>query len=458
MLAVGGFRALALAVVGVLVAGLAVVLGSSSVAKAAPGDFWDLDVTVTSADLPSVEGVPVYVSQELSSSASQVFLPPIFQGLTGPGGVIHVPDLPEGIYLVVADAGDGWVQGTNFVPLFTDTLESLDIVPGVVLSGTIRDAGTGANLPDKAVRACGTLNPGAGCYFNALNLYADFGSSIVDPLTAPGVATYRFTVPFGDDYELSVYDPLGAYADQNWDHRSGCGCGSDLIEVDPAGIVNHSGPYDFDLFPDDGTITWDLYVEDPAANPIDMVTSRLLYHGAAGLVQADVFDTDPTGFVELFGTTAGDYAITFAINGSYYPVVSLDAGGGPIAVNSCQLEFPGVAITDSFLVTVVIDHTGQPCGHAPPSAPTPTTKKATRFASSVFATFATTTETPAPSATPTSSPSPSSSPSSEPSSSASPTPPPVVNQDFDVWWLWIVLAVIVALILFFLVLLIKGRP
>ena len=38
-----------------------------------------------------------------------------------------------------------------------------------------------------------------------------------------------------------------------------------------------------------------------------------------------------------------------------------------------------------------------------------------------------------------------------------PDVPPTVNQGFDLWWLWIVLAVIVALILFFLARLLLGR-
>lgn len=469
MLAVRGFRVVALVVAFVL-ALAGIVVGTSLSAKADVGDHISGSVEIPNPDYPAdpmalptipLQYAKVYLSGEISGLAGPAFVSAPL--LTDASGFFQFDDVDDGLYFVVVDAGDNWVQAGGDATITAGNsvdLGPIVLEPGVLLSGTVRDAmGTPpAGIPKITVCAYGTFSSPFpfGCFADLRTLYVDLASSLFFPLTGSD-GKYAIVVPRDEEFELSAFDSTFTYAEQSWNHVSGCGCSFDPIAVPLTGSPTPLGPYDFDLFPDDGTIDFDLLVQDTAADPYEGVTANLFYKTPTGYRAIDHADTDLSGLTNLYGTVDGDYALKFAVGTVLYPVVSYDLGGGPIVPpNSCLIELPGQVTGGlNVLVDVIIDRFAKPCGYVPPSTSNPTTKKP-RISSFSFEALPTPSATPTPSAPPTSTPSPSPTQTSEPS--PTPTPDPAVDQNpFDLWWLWLILLILVALIIIVIVRLVTRR-
>lgn len=272
MLAVRGFRALALVLAFVLALGAMVVL-SVERAAAATGDIVG---TVTSSDGTPLDNVDIYLSTEVLNGGAGPTGPAFPSGpaaTTGPTGGYTISGVPDGIYTVLADAGGSWVQSSYFIAVDNgfDPSASADfeLEKGVLIAGTVRpESNPAATIGGIGVGAIMTdSDPLCGCYAGGFlhdDVYFDqrtFDWDAGKPLT-PLSGTYTFAVPLGHTYEINAQDPSFAplYEEQSWDHLpgsgGGCGCGGsgDYTPVTtpddsgwPYGTYAPTSAIDFDL-------------------------------------------------------------------------------------------------------------------------------------------------------------------------------------------------------------------
>ena len=427
---------------------LLLALGASlGVAAPASATTNDIQGVVSGPGL-DLNDVTVYVSQELSTAHGRIFT--MFgaqqSGVNTTTGAFSFP-VGNGDYMVLVTAGDHWVQWIDGVTVdgVTD-LGSVNIVlePGVPVTGTVRDAATGAGLPGVEVIAFGA---GFIDYEEWLNWDIDANDA---PVT-PSSGDYKIIVPLDDYYELyaeNVNDP--DYFPQSWNHQvpGGCGCSSyDPVTISPAGAASPAGPYDFDLIDIDDAVFVPIQAFEPDGTTlyedVDVIleknvlgTWKLVTHGL----------TDSSGFVILFGGGDGDYRLRYTVNGTAQRVSLADDNGCgcgtpvpyPLSDSGRVTLLSGGIAGNAFVVNLYFAQPTVPSSGG--GSATPPRKPRT---STFTFTLPTPSATPTPTPTPTSTPTPSSSPSSSPSATPSATPDPTPAGDAGFPW-WIILIIVIA--------------
>ena len=405
--------------------------------------------------------VRVYLSQRLTGAGAnphgRLFTDFTAQNTTVDlfTGEFSFPGLANGDYMLLITAGDNWVQQIHDYTVDGVTDMGFDpyvLEPGVPVSGTVRDAVTGAGIPGVEVVAIGAIDD----YEQWIGWDIDAGDR---PIT-PSNGAYKIIVPLGDYYELyaqNVNDP--DYIAQSWNHllAGGCGCSSyDPVTISPTGTASPAGPYDFDLIDIDDALFFPITaLQWDGATPyedVDVIleknvsgTWKLRMHGL----------TDSSGFVLLFGAGDGDYRLRYTLNGVAQAVTLAEdcSCGGityPLEDGGRRTLLSGLTVAVSFYpVDLTFAKPAVPSSGGGTS--TPPRKPRTSTSTFVLPT-PTATPTPTPTPTSTSTPSPTPSETSEPGPTPTPTVDPAPTQSaFDLWWLWLLLLLIVAAIIFFIV-------
>jgi hypothetical protein len=281
---------------------------------------------------------------------------------------------------------------------------------------------------------------------------------------------YAFNVHKNETYILSAQEASATptFIPEYWDGAptDPCGCG-DEIDVDPAGVVDPVGPYNFTLKSIDDTIWFSIYGMTWDGNDYVGVTVTLEKLVSGGWTAVDSADTDAGGFVDLFGLGAGDYRMSFALSGTPVEVTAAEeppcgCGVGivyPLANGGLNALFSGItaASPGTGPQYVEVDLTfAQPTvpggGGGSPGAPaTPRGGHISNpFTPASFT--STSTPTPTPTPTPTFTPSPSSSPSSSPDASPTPTPGPSAGDTGFPWWIILIIVLVIGLVILVVVL------
>jgi hypothetical protein len=429
--------------------------------------------TVTTPALTA--GIPVYLSYQLTGPGPAFDLTTPITG-TDANGDFSFAGVPAGNYLVVVDDGDNWVQFPAFVTADGVTDPSpviVDLQPGVAIYGTVKDAEVPFNaLPYITVAAIG--DSGGFPFFDWLSLDVSISLPPFGGIPLTGVSgQYRIVVPLDDTYEVAAFDLSDTYDQQAWFHHnfgSGGLCGCDLF--DPISVPDIlSWPHapvtgiDFDLLNMSNWIDVSVYANDLNGDPLDQVLIHLDRKTGPATWDLDIDTelTDVDGYADVFALGDGDYRLRYSVGGVFKAIDSWyesSFGAWPLSDSGFSVELDGLLTAgcgcggySTYYPELVFPLTASGGGGSTPGTPR---KPHTTFSS---LTAPTPSATPTPTPTPTSSPSPSSSPSGEPSASPEPTikPEPTGNALTGLWWLWLILAAILALIIVFLVRLVRGR-
>jgi hypothetical protein len=430
-----------------------------------------IEGTVTTPALTA--GISVYLSQELNTGTGAAFsTAPV---LTDATGYFSFAGVPNGDYLVVIDAGDDWVQFVDLVTvdgIFAPSAMTVDLQPGVAIEGTVRDS----EAPYPTLSGIVVYATGDTSFFPIFDwttLDLDLPSPFFGTPQTDSTGTYKFVVPLDDDYEVSTFDPSDIYGDQNWDHRNvGIGGPCSCDPFDPISIPGiASWPHasitgtDFDLQNYANWIDISVLADDTNGDPLENVLIHLdrKTGPATWALDIDTELTDADGYADVFGLGDGDYRLRYSIGGVFKAIdgwYEMSFLAWPLSDSGFSVELDGLLTGgcgcgsySTYEPELVFPLT--PAG----GGGTPGTPRKPHTTFSSF-TLPSPSATPTPTPTPTSSPSPSSSPSESPSASPAPTdkPEPAGNAIAALWWLWLLLAVILALIIYFLVRLIRGRP
>lgn len=338
---------------------------------------------------------------------------------------------------------------------------------GRAITGIVRDAADGSPLAGIVV---GAANSTGGAYFDRevppISAGAPFGFTALDGL-------YRITVPLGDAYEIEAIDFTSDYDPQGYDHvsLSGCGCGLGQVPVDTAwGAGTSPVPnIDFDLraYAD---WTWiSVLTQQPSAIAYPGVLVHLDRYDSgtsAWTLDVDSALSDGSGFADLYGLGGGDYRLRYSVGGVFTSVlVAEDPSSTPFSTSDGgkTVDLPG--LTAGAGCSCGFDETDVDLTFAAPSSGgsgggTPTAPRKPHTPVTTFADVTSTTPTPTPTPTATATPTPTPTPSaSQPGDSVS-TPKPIAPAPagIDLTWLWIVLAIIAALIVAFFVVRVIRRP
>ncbi|MGN6503771.1 MAG: hypothetical protein ACTHKX_12840, partial [Pseudolysinimonas sp.] len=310
----------------------------------------------------SLAGIPVYLSQDVTGSPTGALFPSAAPAATtDAAGHYAISGVPQGLYVVVADAGDDWVQ--DFVLVAVDGIadpvgNDIDLEPGVLITGTVRSAADPLVTLDQVAVAALSQTSG-GFFFDFLTFDVDVSASLTGP-----DGTYRIVVPLDDSYQVVASDmratPL--YGDQSFDHRNGCGC-----VFDPVVIPDSSGypyaPYaptsaiDFDLLAYSDYLYFEVQAVRGAARTVypgvHVFLERLVSAGPPEVwtVDDDAI-TDADGYVDLFSDTPGDFRLRYQVGGVDVAVqyakpscgctlYTLDEGGKKALLGSWTMSAPG---------------------------------------------------------------------------------------------------------------------
>ena len=368
--------------------------------------------------------------------------------VSGAGGLFTTTtDVADGDWVAIARPGGHWVDGWTLFD--TDGGRDVgDLVvesDGVMLSGTVRDAGGGA-LQGILVVALG----------------ASPADDVPDWDGTDAAGYYEMAVPRNQTFTLLAQEVTTSvgYLPAFWDAPplDSCGCGDEIV-VSMTGATP-AAPYDFVLQSFDdliwlsvGGFTWD---GDPDEG-VDIVAEK--WNGSSW-DPADSATTDVSGIVDLFVYGSGDYRLTVFRAGVPVKItlaeeVTCGCGGGtpttyPISIDKKVVSLSGLTVATPGNAPAYheIDLTfakpssggsggGGGTSPGPRSVPRPPTGVTPTSISA---------PTPTPTATPepTSTPSPSSSPSGTPNETPTPTPDPVPSSDAGFPW-WIILLIVLAL-------------
>lgn len=351
----------------------------------------------------------------------------------------------------VAARSDDWVESsesvTGYDPVAGFVVPNLELEPGVVLTGIVRDAQTGDGIPNVIIFAfdpiSGSPNP-----FASLGAFTD------------ATGAYRVTAPLDADVQLLAFSINSTFTGfqhwpQVWDHRSflsiGCSC-TDVIETPSAQGQLPSPPpgYDFDLWSFDNAYiaveAWDVTAGDWYAG----LTAHLYKKSGNTWAEVDFRDTDSIGLADLYGPQAVALRLRFSVGGDFVPESAEDfeTPANPLTLGSqgCWVELGSLTTNPSspeaFGVAVELDTTRPKCPATMPTGGSPVVPPAS---TPVDLSGFTSTPSPAPSATPTPTPTPTSEPSAapspEPSESVAPEPDPAAASG-DLWWVWLLVGIL----------------
>ena len=362
--------------------------------------------------------------------------------VAGAGGVFTTSPLSAGAFSLIVHADGLWIDSylnvtLNLANPTSGSVGTVELAPGRLISGIVKDAASHQPLADAYVTAVSTTTH-----------LSYFG--VAEPTKLDGL--YEIVVPLDDTYEVNAIDFTGLHYAQYWDHSPDCGCAASTLIVVPPGSGPAIDGIDFDLWPVLTTLWVSIFAsQDDASHPggADYDGLRVeLWKKVAGTwkrVYHDVTAVD--GFVDVYGQGDGSYRLRFASGGTYVPVQYVDdLGYGPFPISSdgCYVSL-GTQAIDQVYGTVIaadlsFDTLAEPCvgGGATPGGP------GTPRSSPVTTPDSASSPTPSPSemptATPSATPTPPSSPEPEPTTSPSPH-----LASADVSWLFWLLAILLVL-------------
>jgi hypothetical protein len=353
---------------------------------------------------------------------------------------------------------------------FDATLGATDFTldRGRAITGIVRDAVDGTTALAGVVVGA-TDSTGTNTYFD--REVPRFPGAPFGPTTSDGL--FRITVPLGDAYDVVAIDFTSSYDPQGYDHvslgGSGCSCDLDPVAVDTAwGVGTNPVPnIDFDLrrYSD---WTWiSVLTQQPGAIAYPGVLVHLDRYDSGTstwILDVDSAVSDSSGLADLFGLGGGDYRLRYSIGGVFTSVlVAEDPSNTPFSTSDGGkvVDLPG--LTAGAGCGCGFDETDVDLTFAAPSSGgsgggTPTTPRKPHRPVASFAGAVTTTATPTPAPTATPTPTPTPSASSPGDSVSTPKPISPAPAVFDLTWLWILLAIIAALIIAFVVIRVIRRP
>lgn len=317
------------------------------------------------------------------------------------------------------------------------------------------DLETAEYITGTVTTATGT--PIAGATVTALSLV------FYDVYTAVSAADGTYSIKVQGDssvipfnvYEVSA--EAAGYIDQ-WYLNDNGGCGCNIVPV----IVGTMSPMpwsdiDFALFPT-GTIifdTYDGYFDDAATTyeEYEGVTTHVYKKVTGGWQEVTSVTSDVYGHAVAGASGAGDYRVRFSEGSRWLKVDEFARDGGSFAApdgDRCFVDLAGLQMSDHVELEFELDEqtAAGVCAGEPAIIPATTPTKGSKpFIARVLAG---TTVAPTPSASPSASPS--AAPSPEPEPSASATAEPEIDQEEtaaqpDLGWVWVLIAIVLALLL-----------